>query len=75
MDKNIIEYKSAIKSEEILPFVTQTDLRVLSEVSQADKYHDFIYMCKLENEQNSNTEQTGEREKRMSEMVIWAMVM
>lgn len=52
MDKNIIEYKSAIKSEEILPFVTWTDRpkgAMLSEVSQADKYHDFIYMCKLEN--------------------------
>ena len=55
----IIEYYSAIKKNEILPFATTwKDLEgiMLSELNQTEKYkydkYDFTYMCNLKNKTN-----------------------
>jgi len=61
-----MEYYSAIKKNEILPFaMTWMDLEsiMLSEISQSekDKYSDFTHMWNLGNKTN---EQRGKRERK-----------
>lgn len=67
-----MEYYSAMKKNEILPFtITWMDLQsiVLSEITQAKegKYHMVSYMLNLKNKINQHTKQIWETNPRLPE--------